>query len=384
MVKYIDQSLWSDECVTKCIIYNLCHGSPSAPCKCLNPHIQNQRKCSDCQYICRERIIEDEETGLVIDFASYVRDGLPLEKLEINQIDLGQPPFLISTNTNRLPVGSKVPLNYVGIDIKEIFHGRNGSSVLDRPIFETEKALRKYLRINDAPTIMAILNGKDDILENFWAMGKLNRLKLYKLFEKAGIKFATCPTFSIIDETLGFPASHNVCMLLRHNRVADEMQQAEFNVVPNIYWRNESDILKWIDWISHQDKLYYISRDFSRTKKGAPFKKQFSDFIKIIEEANKKLHVFIIGVGCVKAAAVTMNIENAGCTCSIVTPDPVMEGIGKGAELKLNSNGDVSFSKNWDFNKDELAMKNILTLNNHIDKYCAKNRQAKFKSNKAV
>ena len=88
-------------------------------------------------------------------------------------------------------------------------------------------------------------------------------------------------------------------MMLRHNRVINNLQKTKLIAIPNIYWRNEQDLRKWSDWISEQDKLRYISRDFSRTKQNKTFRPQFEGLLKILKLAGKSVHVFLVGVGVI-------------------------------------------------------------------------------------
>jgi hypothetical protein len=274
-----------------------------------------------------------------------------------------QIPLLIPTKTQELPAGRKVSLSWAAIDAKLLFSEHKNIPVTIRSYISSEENMRSFYRVDTTTKMIAVLNGKDEILEGFWGA---NRSAIYSNFIKAGFYAVTGPTFSVTDESEGRLASHNICMMLRHNRVIQELQKTELVAIPNIYWRNEKDLWKWSDWISAQDELRYISRDFSRTKPKKTFKPQFEGLLKILKNAGRSLHVILVGVGPQKAEHVIRLLSNLDCTCSFVTAYPIMSAIKRGIRIKLrNGNSPVEF-KDFSTKRQDLALENLKVVEDYL------------------
>ena len=103
------------------------------------------------------------------------------------------------------------------------------------------------------------VNGKDDILEAFWGMP---RNEFFANLRNSSFCAVTAPTFSVVADCKNTPASHNVCMLLRHNRVLDEIHKAGLVAIPNLYWRTVSDQKRLTEWLQEREVLHRIQGFF--------------------------------------------------------------------------------------------------------------------------
>lgn len=273
------------------------------------------------------------------DFLSEITAGLRLEDLHISHADLypSEFPLLIPTRTHELPLDVSLPLEWVAVDAKTLLtHPKTRPAQMQAPFASVERT-RRFLRVSSTTQLLAVLNGTDKLLEAFWGM---HRSAFFKALKHSGFLAASGPTFSINSELSEVPASHNVCMLLRHHRAVSEIQNTPLIAIPNIYWRNLQDRKKWTRWLSGNPGVRFISRDFSRTKHKAPFLKELTGLLEILKPLKRRLHVLLVGVGSQNASEVLLRLNDLGCTCSVVTADPILKGIhGKYIQLVGRASG---------------------------------------------
>lgn len=318
-------------CATDCMLWEQCGGSATAPCACVWTAPDRRHKCNRCELICRERgQFTNTDSGDT--FRAHVADGLPLDLLHLHQHGTLHLPVFIPARTQELPSDMQLPLSWAAVDAKTLFTRHQGSPVQARPFLQTPEATRFALRVPPNTKLIAVLNGRDDLLEGFWGMpwkAFLNRLT------HAGFSAVTGPTFSINSEDTT-PASHNVLMLLRHNRVMAGIQAAGNFPIPNLYWRTERDRLNWIKWLIEHPSVTVVSRDFSRTKPLNSFRVELDGILQIIRGLRRPMHVILLGVSTRKAAHSIRSLTAVGATSSFVSAYPVMVAIKHGLALKAD------------------------------------------------
>ena len=300
---------------------------------CSWPKPEEKPDCNNCPVICIDRKGIKASDNSRDDFYHNFLSGTRLRDLAVSHpCNHPQIPLFIPTRTQELYDGETVSLSWAAIDAKLLFSKHKNIPVITRSHIISEYNMRSFYKVTPTTNMIAVLNGRDEILEGFWGA---NRPAIYSNFEKIGFYAVTGPTFSVTDESEGRLASHNICMMLRHNRVIKELQKTKLIAIPNIYWRNEQDLREWSDWISEQDKLRYISRDFSRTKQNKTFRPQFEGLLKILKLAGKSVHVLLVGVGVRKAEYVMRMLNEINCTCSFVMGYPIMIAILGGCRIKI-------------------------------------------------
>jgi hypothetical protein len=306
------------DCPT-CELFHACGGSATAPCRCVyETSDPAYRACSRCNVICREHDAGRDHRGRRNNFETQYRSGLALSQVQLaGRSDLPYPIF-IPTRTQELPAHLRIPVAVAGLDLRSL---NVAGSLWGRNLGATASNLRDSLRVLPDTTIYCILNGRDALLERFWSK---NRNFFYDQARRWDIAAITGPTFSIYGEGTGLPSSHNVLALSRHHRCLQEFSDAGLTPIPNLYWRNPSDIRGWIQFLSSHSKLNVVSRDFSCTKGLDEFRTHLDGLICILAEAGRSFHVVMVGVGTSKAAIVIDQLAAIGCTCSFVTADPVM------------------------------------------------------------
>lgn len=155
-------------------------------------------------------------------------------------------------------------------------------------------SLRHALRVSHDTHLVAVLNGRDEILEAFWGWGKDRRIAFLHHLRNLDVRVVTGPTFSI---TGSEPASHSAYMLARHHTVVQEIACAGLLAVPNLYWRNPRDLRDWAIWLRANPDVVIISRDFSRTKHRTVFLQELRYLIRIIRSTARPFHVLLVGTG---------------------------------------------------------------------------------------
>jgi hypothetical protein len=202
------------------------------------------------------------------------------------------------------------------------------------------------------------------LLESFWAS---DRVEIYNALKKSDFVASTGPTFSIYEykEKLRVPDSHSVLMLRRHHQVVQELDLINIIPIPNIYWRNNRDILKWIQFLSKNEFISTISRDFTCTTRGQERKHYFEQLVELIQRVGRKLHIIFQGTSIADAFNVINRLAQIGCTCSLATPDPIIKGL-KGKELLFNGGKPPKILKNTTNSPAELVFNNLYVMKKYL------------------
>ena len=191
------------------------------------------------------------------------------------------------------------------------------------------------------------------------------RDSFYRLLEEKGFSVATGPTFSVNDESDGYPAYQNVLMQRRHHRVIQELQHFSFIAAPNIYWRNERDIREWTGWLISNENVRTVTRDFSRTKLSATFQKELDGLVRILGSLGRPVHVLLIGVAENNGITALRKLAKIGCTATIISSSPIRKAIG-GRRLKITDFGNLISQKDLAFSREQLVKENLETMEEYL------------------
>lgn len=334
-------------------------GGVTTPCNCFQLVKEKRYDCANCRYICRERYIDKK--GVKDSFAIHRYTGRDLDDVQFNQDALDKPlPLIIPSKTHLLPEGFQLDVRWAAIDIEKILSNfKDPSAHSDDTQWTT--AVRKAARVPKNTKLLAVLNGNDNHLERFWGS---NRHNFYKTMAMSNLSAVTGPTFSVNDFTeddWNIPESHRVMMLQRHHRVIQELADDGLIPVPNIYCRNEHDVKIWIDWLSKNESIRFISQDLTCSRQN--YEGYISQLIKIIRGTGRAFHIIFPGASS-KAPQLMKQFSEIGCTCSFVISDPIFSGFN-GFELIFRGDGTPKKEKSnlyW----PHIALKNIRILNNHL------------------
>jgi hypothetical protein len=223
------------------------------------------------------------------DFASRLNEGLLLDQVSVDQ-KLDKPfPLYIPTYTHELSSGGQpYQFGWVAADVRSILNTRN-----IKPCLKTPTSTQKRLRVGPDCNLIAVLNGEDKLLENFWAT---NRGEVLRQLRDSGFTIGTGATFSVNDLTVDgtpVPYSHNTAMLMRHHRVLHEIQSAGMEAVPNIYWvdGDQRELQFWTEWLMLNPGINTISRDFSSTKEAITIMSKLRELITTLNRVGRPFHV---------------------------------------------------------------------------------------------
>jgi hypothetical protein len=352
--------VWELEC-PHCQLWESCGGGKTAPCGCKLTG-KSRYDCINCNLICRDRYI-DSENGYKDSFSGQVFSTKGLKELAIEQ-DFSTikffPPF-IPMQTRQLPVNTR--LDWAGVTLSDLITARK------KPPLDPKKYLEKLrsrdsLRVNDNGNLIAVMNGNDKLLEYFWAS---DRDKFYETLKMNSFLAVTGPTFSVYGNDLD---SHSVLMLRRQFTVLQELYDRNINSIPNIYFRNdnERDRDEWIKWLSENESIHVVSRDFSSTKSGINYRIGMEYLIDILNKVGRRFHVILNGIGHAKAIEAIRLVKNIGCTCSILTSHPILLG-RHGRALLPESTTYLCVKKQTDLSQDTLALNNVRIFTDVLNKF---------------
>ena len=321
-------SLFQGAC-SSCPAEDVCGGDPSSPCGCLRTGAAKHR-CQDCPLVCREGT-EDPAQSYDDEFRIRLREGISLDQLSLSQPAPPEtPPLLIPLRTRNLTEADGARLTYAATNLEGLLSlSSNGSRVrLRKRLTGTSSALRRSLKVSDSARILAVLNGKDEVLEGMWPFSA--RSRLVSALSAMSVLGVTGPTYSVYELD---PASHRTYMAMRHHKMVQEIDSAGLLPIPNLYWRegDERDIALWGDFLNANPQIRWITRDFSRDKHAATFDVHLDGLVRVLRRAGREFHVFAL-TGPVFGNKAVRRLAEVGCTCSIVTARPVLAGL-KGRAL---------------------------------------------------
>jgi hypothetical protein len=272
--------------------------------------------------------VKQSAEGPVPNFVPHIASGRLLEQVAIAQNTRIRLPIFIPTNTHDFRSrGFTLPLNWVAADIRMIFNVRKLEAAAIKPDFATVESTRKYLRVDDTCNLLVVLNGKDKFLESFWAM---DRQEAFHQLRKVGFSIGTAATYSIFDRTTHntpTPYAHHAVMLMRHNQVLYELQQAGLCAIPNLYW-NENDqreTKRWGEWLSANSQVHFVSRDFTMNGHPKTMISKLDTLIRLFDTVGRSFHVLVVGTGPANAPVIVRKLGEAGHSSSIITSSPIMD-----------------------------------------------------------
>lgn len=353
--------IFESACSSDCWAWTDCGGAETAPCRCIHTKPSDRLQCHRCPIICRDRNTEQPPGKPADDFKTHIGTGRSLD-----QLTLSHPPILptfpafIPTRTYELRSATRLPFRWAGVSFKYLLTESQPANLVRH--LRSPSKVRESIRVAPQTQLLAVLNGPDSMLEGFWTM---RRTDLYAAMNRCGLSYATGPTFSVYYDPSVIPASHNVCMQLRHHQVAHEMQSNEIIVAPNLYWRDYRDRRRWAEWLKLNAKVSVISREFGLAIKEGIFPSEFAGLVEIIEQAERRFHVLLVGVGVRTARAALLHLDRVGCTATIVTGSPILEARIRGCELNYRG-AETPEEVKSDLDFPELAMKNLKVMEQFV------------------
>jgi hypothetical protein len=250
--------------------------------------------------------------------------------------------------------GAVLPLRWTATDATHIKE-RILTGPAATPKFASPEAVKKFLRVADTSRLLVVLNAQDKVLEKLWhwddRVGKFQRLASY------GFELSTGASFSVVERTLentDVPRFHNLVMQRRHWRVLSELQQGGLTGVPNMYWFDDREEDRWVDWLVRNPQVRFISREFTRTRYWPAFEARLNGLLRLLERTGRTYHIFLVGSGPATAGRALRRLAGYGHTGTVLTSDPIAQGrSGK------RYNADLKAEPYPGKGRDELVLENI-------------------------
>jgi hypothetical protein len=360
--------LWHAQCERGCPAFQDCGGSDTAPCGC-HRHGAARYACHTCSINCRDR--RPSPGAEFADFAeANLEDGLPLRELRI-RVSAASLPVFVPLRMAELPLGHRIDVSVVAAGLRDLFSRHRVAAVRPSRYLQSADELWQHLRVPSQAVVIGVLNGHDNALESFWHS---DRREHYAAYQATSLRLLTGPTYSINAESPSNPAYNNVTMARRHNRVVQELHDAGRVAVPNLYWRNDADRHRWVEFLRSAD-IEMVSRDFSRTKQWPPFQEHLAGLIEIVRLVDRPLHVIVTGIGVGKAHHVMKELNGVSASCTVVSADPIMEAMNGKALISNGADGFRSVTRPRS-SKLELASANLSVFQDHLVQLCARNRES--------
>lgn len=317
--------LFSD-CVTKCEAYAACGGHRNTmPCGCFwSSKSENRHKCNECYVICRER--RDVGPDGIMEFSDHLAQSKMLEQVSLTQNGSVGFPLFVPMATSYFKDGDyRLPVRFAAADIQTLYN----SQTL-RSSFDTAQTARDHLRVDVDCELIAVLNGKDCLLENLWGMGEEKRRHSFLRLSEIGFSVGTGATYSVTGRTTEgrpTPHAHNVAMLMRHHQVVDEINASGLFAVPNLYWLDGDvrEIQRWAKWLIKNPQICTISRDFTLTKNTQTVLAKLRELKYLLDLTGRSFNVMIIGTGAANAPLVVKSLAEAGHMVTIITSSPIYD-----------------------------------------------------------
>ena len=250
-----------------------------------------------------------------------------LDQVSITQRQYNFPRYIpIYASTQH---GNAEVADWVAVDASILFNFPTPTTAVLKPVFNDADTVRKHLHVTSDCKLIAVLNGKDWMLEQFWAAP---RVAILQLLASIGFSACTAPTFSVTElttESTPVPYSHHTAMLMRHHKVMAEISAAGLCSIPNLYWidNDRREMARWAEWLRNNPEVYTVSRDFTSTKHWSAIEPKLMELTDMLKLVGRKFHVLIIGTGFSNAVTVMRALRQAGHEVTIVTAAPCHKGL---------------------------------------------------------
>jgi hypothetical protein len=338
---------------TTCELYDQCGGSDTGPCGCIHLGTAREYDCAHCPLHCRER-----RTALdLASRAEYVKEleaGRPLSTVTPNGIPAPALPLFIPTLCDRQDTGTRLEVGWFGVQLTSFLSLREDGSA-HAQAWVRRGEIAQAQRVTSSARPIALLHGNDYLLRGFWGM---DRLKFYEMLHACGVQVVTAPTFSVYNDSVIWPASESVMMMLHHHRVLDELYRYGFVAAPNLFWRSSEDRRTWVAWLKDHPEVTLLSRDFSCTRDRVDQLAELHLLTEIIGTVGRRMHILLQGIGIGKASATLRELERVGATCSFVTGHPILLGRG-GQSVRITKDGRPTRRRTWRLTRGNLGLRNL-------------------------
>ncbi|MDI6711023.1 MAG: DUF4417 domain-containing protein [Bacillota bacterium] len=272
---------WQLKLFVRCQLCDIC--SERGNCGGCNPDCKEgvfchiSKKCSKCGVLCSVR---PNLSSFLAEIQGTDFPSLPVTRIPI----LNQLPAVIPLLTDRWDAERPYGLQWVAIGIGLIFRksGINFDALSDLPSF---------LRIPKSTKILLVNHGEDSFLENYWRFSKVRGYA--QAIKKSGIVLATGLNFSLFDE---HPRLTHLVSMKKSLITTKELIEAGVPAIPHMYWKNQADLDRWVDFLNRNPHVNAVSVNFTYRRANDVFASGIKDLQWIRGKINRQITCFVIGV----------------------------------------------------------------------------------------
>jgi hypothetical protein len=158
-----------------------------------------------------------------------------------------------------------------------LFHGNSRKSALRTPVvalpfarmFDRRTGQARYATRADLcsafkidPSAIIVLSGTDSDppIENWWHLGRDNRLNVIRMLKKSGVVLATSPNYSLFVDQPRWDDLHS---MKRIGTVHSEMLNEGFQSALHVNGRTETDFQRWTEYIQCRPEIQILAYEFA-------------------------------------------------------------------------------------------------------------------------
>ncbi len=201
-----------------------------------------------CDVICRNnpKFVDQVREIRGFDLANVPRSPMLAPPPLVNTM-----PMLFHGNSRR----SVLRTQAVGLPFARMFDRRTG-----RPRFYSRADLCDAFKIHPLTTVFLSGTDSDPPIENWWQIGRDNRLNVIRVLRDLGVALATSPNYSLFVDQPRWDDLHS---MKRIAIVHSEMLNEGFPAALHVNGRTETDFYRWTEFIKARPEIRILAYEFA-------------------------------------------------------------------------------------------------------------------------
>jgi hypothetical protein len=172
---------------------------------------------------------------------------------------------------------SLVPKPSLARAVPLLFHGNSRSTVLKTPFvalpfarmfdrrtghprFKSRTDLCDAFKIDPLTTILLSGTDSDPPIENWWQIGRANRLNVIRALRDQGVVLATSPNYSLFVDQPRWDDLHS---MKRISIVHSEMLAEGFQAALHVNGRTDTDFQRWTEYLQSRPEIQVLAYEFA-------------------------------------------------------------------------------------------------------------------------
>jgi hypothetical protein len=160
-------------------------------------------------------------------------------------------PLLFHGNSRRSPLKTQT----VALPFARMFDRRTGQAR-----FTSRADLCDAFKIHPLTTVLLSGTDSDPPIENWWQIGRDNRLKVIRVLRDLGVVLATSPNYSLFVDQPRWDDLHS---MKRIGIVHSEMLNEGFQAALHVNGRTETDFQRWTEFLRSRSEIQILAYEFA-------------------------------------------------------------------------------------------------------------------------